>query len=315
MINRRLLRIKVLQVYYAYVKKENASLNSGEKELLHSIEKSFDLYYLLFQLLIDIVTYAESRINLARQKRIPTYDDLNPNTAFIDLWFINELSDSPSFNSVIDQKKLSWINYQEVIKKLFQEISESDDYKNFISKDNSPEDEMAFLIKVYSGIIATSDELSQCLEEQSIYWNDDMELAISDIIKTIKRSKPGNILLPVSDKMFKNTDDRDFAIKLFHKTVLHREENKTLIEKQVKNWDVDRIAFMDTLIMELAITEMIEFPEIPVKVTLNEYIEISKWYSSNKSANFINGILDKITIRLRESKRIVKQGKGLVGEV
>ncbi len=134
MINRRLLRIKVLQVYYAYVKKDNASLNSGENELLHSIEKSFDLYYLLFQLIIDIVTYAESRINLARQKRMPTYDDLHPNTAFIDLWFIKELSHSPSFNSVINQKKLSWINYQEVIKKLFLIISESDDYQDFITK-------------------------------------------------------------------------------------------------------------------------------------------------------------------------------------
>ena len=315
MINRRLLRIKVLQVYYAYVKKDNASLNSGEKELLHSIEKSFDLYYLLLLLIIDIVAYAESRINLALHKKMPSYSDLHPNTVFIDLWFVKELSTSPSFNSVIDRKKLSWINYKAIIKKLFLIITESNDYQSFITKDNKPEDEKAFLIRIYSDIIAKSEDLSQCLEEQSIYWNDDMELAISDIIKTIKRSMPGNILLPVGDKMFKNTEDKAFAIKLFHKTILHQKENKALIEKQVENWDVDRIALMDSLIMELAITEMIEFPEIPIKVSLNEYIELSKWYSSNKSANFINGILDKITVRLRESKTIVKHGKGLIGEV
>ena len=315
MINRRLLRIKVLQVYYAYVRRENASLSSGEKELLHSIEKSFDLYYLLFQLIIDIVTYAESRIILAGQKKMPSYDDLHPNTAFTDLWFVKELSVSPSFNKVIDQKKLSWINHQEVVKRLYLDIYESDNYKFFMSKESNPEDEKAFIVRIYSEIIATSEDLSQCLEEQSIYWNDDMELAISDIIKTIKRSKPGNLLLPAGDNMFKNKEDKDFAIRLFHKTVLHQKDNKALIEQQVENWDVDRIALMDTLIMELAITEMVEFPEIPVKVSLNEYIELSKWYSSNKSANFINGILDKITVRLRESKTIVKRGKGLVGEV
>jgi N utilization substance protein B len=175
--------------------------------------------------------------------------------------------------------------------------------------------EKDFLIKVYSEFIAVSEDLYQCLEEQSIYWNDDMELVISDIIKTIKRSNPGKLLLPSGNGVFKNSEDREFALNLFRKTVLHHEKNKALIENQVENWDVDRIALMDILVMELAITEMVVFPEIPVKVTLNEYIELSKWYSSNKSGNFINGILDKITFKLKESKEIVKRGKGLVGEV
>ncbi len=314
MINRRLLRTKVLQVYYAYIKKGNASLQAGETELLHSIEKAWELYYLLLQLIIDIVAYADSRIELSMQKKIPSFEDLHPNRNFVDLWFIKDLQDSPAFTKVIDQKKLSWINYQEVIKKLFITISESDEYTDFMKGKPGVEMEKDFLIEVYSKYIAASEDLSQCLEEQSIYWNDDMELVISDIIKTIKRSSPGNLVFPSGNGVFKNSEDREFALNLFRKTVLHREKNKALIENQVENWDVERIALMDTLIMELAITEMIEFPEIPVKVTLNEYIELSKWYSSNKSGNFINGILDKITVKLKKSKEIIKKGKGLVGE-
>lgn len=304
-----------MQLYYAYVKKGNVSLESGEKELMHSIEKAWDLYYLLLQLIIDIVAYADSRIELAMQKKIPSYEDLHPNRNFADLWFVKDLQSSPAFNRVIDQKKLSWINYQEVIKKLFVAISESDDYNDFMHKEPSVEIEKDFLIEIFTKYISASEDLSQCLEEQSIYWNDDMELVISDIIKTIKRSTPGKLMLSSGNGVFKNTEDRDFALNLFRKTVLHREKNKMLIENQVENWDVDRIALMDILIMELAITEMVEFSEIPVKVTLNEYIELSKWYSSNKSGNFINGILDKITVKLRKSKEIVKRGKGLVGEV
>jgi len=305
----------VLQLYYAYIKRGNVSLEAGEKELLHSIEKAWDLYYLLLQLIIDIVDYADARIELAMQKKIPSFEDLHPNKNFVDLWFVKELQNSPDFTRVIEQKKLSWINYQEVIKKLFVTISESEDYNEFMENEPGVDSEKNFLIHVYSKYIAVSEDLCQSLEEQSIYWNDDMELVISDIIKTIKRSKPGILLLPSGNDVFKNSEDREFALNLFRKTVLYREKNKALIENQVENWDVDRIALMDILIMELAITEMVVFPEIPVKVTLNEYIELSKWYSSNKSGNFINGILDKITVKLKDSKEIVKRGKGLVGEV
>lgn len=315
MINRRLLRIKVLQAYYAYEKRGGDKLNLAEKELFHSIEKTFDLYYLLFLLIVEIGDYSKSRIELARQKKKPTTDDLNPNTKFIDNWFVKELGNNSLFSEVIAKKKITWVNYPEIIRNLFQVVKASDDFEVYMDKPTDLDDDKKFIIKLYTNYIATSEDLYQCLEEQSIYWNDDVEFAISRIIKTIKKSVPGNIPLPNITEIISNEDDRRFAANLLSKAVLNHNRNRELIEEYVENWDVDRIALMDTLIMELAITEMIEFSDIPVKVSLNEYIELSKIYSSKKSGIFINGILDKITENLKKEKIIVKKGKGLIGEI
>ena len=315
MINRRLLRIKVLQAYYAYEKRGGDKLNLAEKELFHSIEKTFDLYYLLFLLIVEIGDYSKSRIELARQKKKPTTDDLNPNTKFIDNWFVKELGNNSLFSEVIAKKKITWVNYPEIIRNLFQVVKASDDFEVYMDKPTDLNDDKKFIIKLYTNYIATSEDLYQCLEEQSIYWNDDVEFAISRIIKTIKKSVPGNIPLPNITEIISNEDDRRFAANLLSKAVLNHNRNRELIEEYVENWDVDRIALMDTLIMELAITEMIEFSDIPVKVSLNEYIELSKIYSSKKSGIFINGILDKITENLKKEKIIVKKGKGLIGEI
>lgn len=315
MISRRLLRIKVLQAYYAYEKKGGDKLNLAEKELFYSIEKTFDLYYLLFLLIVEIGDYSKSRIELARQKKKPTTDDLNPNTKFIDNWFVKELGNNSLFSEVIAKKKITWVNYPEIIRNLFKVVKASDEFEVYMDKPTDLIDDKKFIIKLYANYIAASEDLYQCLEEQSIYWNDDVEFAISRIIKTIKKSVPGNIPLPNINEIIASDDDRKFAANLLRKAVLNHNRNRELIEKYVENWDVDRIALMDTLIMELAITEMIEFSDIPVKVSLNEYIELSKIYSSTKSGVFINGILDKITQNLKKEKIIVKKGKGLIGEI
>ncbi len=315
MINRRLLRTKVLHAFYAFEKRGGEKLDLAEKELFHSIEKMFELYYLLFLLLIEIADYSKSRIDLALQKRKPTEEDLNPNTKFIDNWFIRELRENKTFKEVIEKKKISWVNYPEVVRKLFQVILASDDYQDYMKNPAGPNEDKKFIIKIYSNYIAASEDLYQCLEEQSIYWNDDIEFTLSRIVKSIKNSSPGNIPLPKMDEIITNKDDRNFSKNLLRKAILKHTDNKKLIEKYVENWDVDRIALMDILIMELAITEMVAFSDIPVKVSLNEYIELSKIYSSNKSGTFINGILDKITENLKKEKIIVKKGKGLIGEL
>lgn len=316
MINRRLLRIKLLQAFYAYTKRGTESLPLAEKELLHSIEKSFDLYYLLLLLLVEIIDFAEMRIELARQKKLPTQTDLNPNTRFIDIWFVKELRNHSVFKNEIGNKALSWTNNPDLIKTLFLKLVESKAYNEFMSDEEASErSEKKLLVRLFIEIIAPSNDLYQVLEDQSIYWNDDSEFIISRILKDIKNSSPGNLSLPEPGMVFKEKDDELFVKNLFRKSILHQEKYKGLIEKYAKNWDVERIALMDVLIMELALTEIVEFSNIPVKVSLNEYIEISKSYSSAKSPNFINGILDKIVSQLRKDGKIVKRGKGLIGEL
>ncbi len=316
MINRRLLRIKVLQTYYAYIKRGRESLPLAEKELKHSVEKAYDLYFFLLLLVVDIVDYAQLRIELARQKKMPTQADLHPNTIFIDNLFIAELRKHPAFIKQIRERKISWSKYPELIKKLYHVIYQSESYTDYMDQaDSGWEEDKKFISNIYTTVIALSEDLENSLEEQSIYWNDDLEFILGMIIKSIKKTKPGKLFIFAGDQIYKSPEDKKFTFELFRQVVIKGNDYKALIEKYLENWDIERVALMDILIMELAITEMVAFPEIPVKVSLNEYIEIAKDYSSKKSGTFINGILDRITGHLKEQKLIKKKGKGLIGEM
>ncbi len=314
MISRRLLRIKTLQICYAYFKSSEQSMNQTEKELFFSIQKSYDLYHYLLLLIIDIAGYAESRIDLARQKRMPTKEDLNPNTRFIDNRLIKLLSENQDLKIYLKEQKLSWVNSPELIKNLYNEIRESELYNDYMTKESSGfNEDKKFISNVYSKIIVNFEPLHQSLEEQSIFWNDDVDFVIGMIIKTLRSFKA------ISDEtvelmpLFKDNEDKDFVKKLFRKAILNHKEYEELIAKFIKNWDVERVAFMDIVVMSLAVSEMVEFPEIPVKVSLDEYIEIAKYYSTEKSNIFINGILDKIVEHLKENGKIKKTGRGLIG--
>ena len=316
MISRRLLRIKILQISYAYFKSEGQTINQAEKDLFFSIQKSYDLYHYLMLLIIDVVHYANTRIDIAKQKRIPTYEDLNPNTKFVDNRLVKFLEKNEGLNRYLNNQKLSWVNYPELIKNLYNEIKDSEIYANYMNSNvNGFNDDKKFISEIYSKIIIAYEPLYQNLEEQSIFWNDDVEFVISMIVKTFKSLK-------VSDKedvslmpLFKNEEDKDFTKKLFRKAVLNHKENESLISGFIKNWDVERVAFMDIMIMSLALTEITEFAEIPVKVSLDEYIEIAKFYSTEKSNVFINGVLDKIVEHLKSEGKIKKTGRGLIGEI
>jgi N utilization substance protein B len=317
MISRRLIRIKILQVLYAYYKSENQSFSNSEKELFFSLKKSYDLYNYLFQLILEIVRYAQSRIELAGQKKIPTWEDLNPNTRFTDNRLVEQLSKNFQLNKYLNENKLSWVNYPELIKKLFNQIQEHEIYQAYMKNVKTPDyaADKKLILNILEIIFTSSEDLGGILEEQSIYWNDDVEFVISMMIKSLRRIKEHDdenfSLMP----MFKNEEDRDFAKQLFRKSIVNHKDYEALIEKYTRNWDVDRIAYMDILIMQQAITEVIEFPSIPTRVTFNEYIEISKYYSTPKSSVFINGILDKVVQELKEKNLINKQGRGLIGEI
>ena len=264
---------------------------------------------------IEIADFAEKRIEIKKKKLQPTHEDLHPNTKFITNTVIQQLRDNRQLNTYLDQKKLTWKNNPELIKELYLIMVESDLYKNYIADENrSHLNDRKFIEKLFNKIILVAEDLYIVLEEQSIFWNDDVEFVISMIVKTIKRfnefSDSDQSLMP----MYKDQEDHDFAKDLIRKTIINHDDLRELIDIHSKNWDVDRIAFMDILIMQLAIAEFIYFPSIPTKVSMNEYIELSKFYSTEKSRNFINGILDKTLKDLKTSGKIEKVGRGLVGE-
>ena len=315
MVSRRLLRIKTLQICYAYLKSSEQSINQSEKELFFSIQKSYDLYHYLILLIIDVVNYADSRIELAKQKRIPTQDDLNPNKKFINNKLVKQLSDNLDLKKYLNEKKLSWSNYPELVKNLYNEIRESESYQKYMASETRGfNEDKKFISEIYAKIIYNYEPLYQNLEEQSIFWNDDVEFVIGMIIKSFRSFKAASDENVKLMPLFKNEEDKDFVKRLFRKAVLNYKEHEELISQFIQNWDVERVAFMDIVVMSLAVSELIEFPEIPVKVTLDEYIEIAKFYSTQKSNVFINGILDKLVDHLKKEGKIKKIGRGLIGE-
>ena len=290
-------------------------MNRTEKELHFNIEKAYDLYHYLLLLLIDVILYAESRIEIARNKRIPTQEDLHPNTRFIDNRLAEQLRNNEQLLRYVDQHKLNWANHPELIKEIYNRLSESEEYTDYMKEEDSGYAEDKRLVTfLYTHIIFSSERLDSILEEQSIYWNDDLEFITSMIVKTLRKFKEEDgPKKPLMD-LYKNKEDRDYVVKLFRQTILHRDEYVEYIKKNTRNWDLERIAFMDILIMQTAIAELVAFPSIPIKVSLNEYLEISKFYSTSKSNVFINGVLDKVVMQLKEEKKIVKTGRGLIGE-
>jgi transcription antitermination protein NusB len=315
MISRRIIRTKVLQMLYAYYTSTDKSLNNTEKELFFCIRKSYDLYHYLLSLIIEIADYAEQRIEIRKNKHQPTPEDLHPNMRFISNTVIQQLRDNRQLKAYLNQTKLSWANHPELIKELHQFLTESDFYQEYMAGPTpSFLEDRKIVDKVFTNIILLTEDLHEVLEEQSIYWNDDIEFTISMISKTLKKFHPhtdsDQSLMP----LFKDEDDREFAKELLRKTIINHDELRGFIKEHSSNWDLERIAFMDILIMQLAITEFLYFPSIPSKVSMNEYIEISKFYSTEKSRNFINGILDKTLKDLKKTNRVNKTGRGLIGE-
>ena len=315
MISRRIIRIKVMQSLYAFHTSPDQTINLAEKELFFSINKSYDLYHLLLQLLVEIREFALNRIEQNKNKQILTKEDLNPNLKFVQNEILLRLSQNEALKKYQEKSKLSWIDYPELIKKFYNELSKTEEFTKYMSNPSSSISEDRNLIEfLLVEIIAQSDDLYQFLEEQSIYWNDDVEFVVSMIIKTLKKFKLSTDYSKSLLTLFKDEEDIEFTKKLFRKSVLNSEEHRQIIKKHLRNWDLDRVAFIDVLIMEMALCEFLYFPSIPTKVSLNEYIDLAKYYSTEKSRTFINGILDKILKSLKDEGKISKAGRGLVGE-
>ena len=313
MISRRMLRIKAIKALYAHLKSDADSLMASEKTLVASIDKTYDLYFLMLSLIVELAHYAEQRQELARKKQLPTYEDLNPNRKFVENSVIRLIDSSDAVNDYLAAHKLSWAQYPELIKTLFSQLEQSEYYKAYMSRaERSFRDDLALVTEFYTNELESSEILEDVLDEMSILWNDDLGFALIMVTRTLSNMRPSHTDVKILPK-FKSEEDLDFAMQLFEKASLGYADNLLYIEKFTRNWDVERIALMDNLIMATAVAELVTFPSIPVKVTLDEYIEIAKYYSTPGSSNFINGVLDKVVATLTEQGKIKKSGRGLIG--
>lgn len=314
MTSRRLIRIKVLQLLYAFSKKESATLAEMERDLLKSMSKSTDLYYETLLLITEIRHKAFLKIDAARNRRLASYTDLNPNTRFVTNPVFDILEKNKKFQNYIHNNIISWTDSQETIVYFYNKLQEWPVYQKYMCRqDISFDIHKQLVIDLFAELIIQDELYYQTLEERSIFWNDDFELVLSIIYKTLWHLKADmqeddDIFYPI----YKPQEDAEFARHLMRKSFLEYNDNIKLVDKFTYNWELDRISEMDKLIMSCAIAELKNFPSIPVKVTLDEYIEISKTYSSPKSGAFINGVLDKAVALLKDTNEIVKSGRGLI---
>ncbi len=308
MLNRRHLRIKVLQVLYAYFQSEGTDYKNVEKELMNTTERIYDLYLYLLLSFDELKDIEEQKIADNKTKSRDT------NERFIENKVLSLLTSSTTLREASEDNKVNWIGdeHREMFKKVMQQVRESELFFNYMQSDtNTFEEDKNFIVSIFKTEIANSELIYNFFEEKSIHWLDDIDLACSAALKTIKHAKE-DTPIEIMD-LFKDPEDEIPFIKtLLRKTIANDNENVLLIDELTKNWELDRIAKMDIILMKMAITELQEFNNIPKKVTLNEYIEISKFYSTPKSSGFINGILDKAIDRLEKENKIQKIGRGLI---
>ena len=307
MINRVLIRLKIVQIVYAYYQNGGKNLDTAEKELFFSLSKAYDMYNYLLLLMVEITKQAEKKQSAAKNKLLPTAEELYPNTKFVDNRFIAQLEVNKQLLEFSESQKKTWENESEFVKRLCEKIMDSDIYKEYMASETSSyEEDRELWRKLYKRIIFNNDELDQVLEDQSLYWNDDKEIVDTFVLKTIKRFEEQNgakqDLLPE----FKDDEDQDFARRLFRRTILNADYYRHLISENTRNWELDRVAFMDVIIMQIALAEILSFPNIPVSVSLNEYVEIAKLYSTPKSGSFINATLDGIVNMLKKENKLTK---------
>lgn len=308
MINRVLIRIRVLQILFSCYQADARDLKKAENDLVFSLQKAYDLYHYFLLLLIDITDAYAARVEARKAKLLPSDADRNPNVRLVDNKFVCQLRENESLVKYISDRPFSWHDNDVLVRILLDSILASETYKRYLEKESvSYADDREFWRDVFKNIICETEELYDFLDDESLFWNDNVEIVQSFTLKTIKRFEPENGKAQELLPMFKDETDQEFAIKLLRESMLNAKEYRETIDKYTQNWESERIAFIDMLIMQIALSEILTFASIPVSVTLNEYINIAKAYSTAKSAAFINGILDAIVSDLREQNKIIKK--------
>lgn len=313
MLNRRHLRIKVLQVLYAYFQSPDADRSKAEKELLTSVERMYDMYLFLLLALPEMKRAAMNRQAELQKKMRPTQEELHPNMKWVENALIAALENNHELYKISENRKVNWLGAenQELFRKLNLNLLDSELYFEHMNNGQEGiEEDKNFAIQVFKQELANSTLLQHFFDEKSIYWADDLDLCASMAIKTMKSWEEGKSI-EIMPLFKENDDEKEFILTLLHETIKHDETHEKDILTLAQNWELDRIAKMDMLLLKMGLTELEACSSIPTKVTLNEYIEISKFYSTPKSNVFINGILDKAIEKLTNEKRIQKIGRGL----
>ena len=303
--------MKVAKTLYAHLKSDSDNLKASEKYLVESIDKAYDLYFQMLYFVVEVARYAESRIELAKQKKLPTYEDLNPNRRFVDNTVITLIANSDSVNDVLASRKLGWANQYDTIKDVYNRLIETEFYKNYMSASVSTFTDDRKFVEEFFQWLESDEQLAEVITEMSLLWADDYGFALLLALRTVQHLKRSHTEVKVLPK-FKSEEDLDFAKRLFVKSLVDYEDNQAVVDRYSKNWDVERVVFMDSLIISIAIAELTQFDSIPVKVTLDEWIDIAKYYSSPTSSNFVNGVLDKVVAEFTEQGLIKKSGRGLL---
>lgn len=302
MINRELIRIKTVQLSYAYFQNGNRNLDNAEKELIFSLSKSYHLYNYLLELIVQLTALARKQYDI-ESKRAERENEPLPSSKFVNNRFAFQLQENIMLNQFYEKQKHIWDDSIEHLRKLLTAIQQSEIYTEYLEGPDSYEEDREIWRKIYRHFVQDNDDLKAILEEHSLYWNDDKEVVDTFVLKTIKRFEENSgtdfQLLPEYD----DEEDLNFACKLFRATILNAEQYQKYMSEASRNWDFSRLAYMDIVIMQIAIAEMLNFPGIPVSVTINEYVELAKLYSTPKSGKYINGMLDAI------ARHLVKTGK------
>jgi len=313
MFNRRHLRIKILHTLYAYFQDEDRDIVHAEKQMNQSFDKMYEMYIWLLGLIVEMQDHAIDKIEAGRNKKLPSPEDLHPNTKFVTNNLIRLLSNSKVLDSKSEELKVNWNTEKDLSKKIFKSLIETEDYKEYMASDQRGFDhDKEFLLRFFKRHMVNEELLHDFFEEKSVLWSDDLDLAAGMAIKSIKSINEGDADVTLLPLWRDPEDEKNFVKNLFKKSLSLGEESQELITEAAKNWDFDRIALLDQVLMKMALAEAQTFKEVPLKVTLNEYIELSKYYSTPKSAGFINGILDQLFEQLKENGKIKKVGKGLL---
>lgn len=312
LFNRRYLRVKVMQAVYAF-DSANSNLEEGDKALMNSLNHVYDLYILMLSLLNEVVEFERRSIELKKEKRLATQEDLNPNTRFSQNGVTTILENNKRFKAL--SEKINWEVESDNIKKIWRDVTADERYEKYMTNErHNFQHDIEFMIYIFKNYIAVNDVILDLFEDRNMHWYDDVQIVSINVVQTISNLRPTHIPEDqILRKLLKNeADDKKFTRELYHKTILQSDGHMEYISKYTKNWEVDRIAKLDTVIMKIAITEFLNFPSIPVKVTINEYLEIAKSYSTEKSKVFINGVLDKVLVELKSENLIKKSGMGLI---
>lgn len=306
MINRKLIRVKIVQLTYAYYQNGHHNMDTAEKELLFSLSKAYDLYNYLLGLIVAITQEERRRVDIAT-RRAEREGTETPSQRFAFNKFATQLEENKQLNLFMEDKKMSWENDVEAVRKLCDQIERSPLYQEYMMSDAEDyETDRELWRRIYRTLIQGNEDLDAILEEKSLYWNDDKEIVDTFVLKTIKRFDPANKadqeLLPEYD----DTEDREYALKLFRSTILNADTYQRYMIETSRNWNFLRLAYMDVVLMQIAIAEMLTFPNIPISVTINEYVDLAKLYSTPKSGGYINGMLDAIARHLVDTGRLLK---------